>query len=203
MNKFSIIVDESTDVSSVKHLVIVVRYFDGKSICDQFLGLVPVADATAQSLYNCVVQFFAHNEIPYKTSLIGFASDGASNMFGVNHSLAMLLAKDVPHLFTMKCICHSFALCASYACATLPRIIEDNCRDVYNYLNNSYKRLQDYKQFQEFLNIKPHKLLQPSHTRWLSPLPVVRRILEQYDALTLFFEKAAMTDKILAAKLYR
>ena len=64
VNKFSIIVDESTDVSSVKHLVIVVRYFDGKSICDQFFGLVPVADATAQSLYNCVVQFFAHNEIP-------------------------------------------------------------------------------------------------------------------------------------------
>ena len=121
----------------------------------------------------------------------------------------MLLAKDVPHLFTMKCICHSFALCASYACATLPRIIEDNCRDVYNYLNNSYNRLQDYKQCQELLNIKPrqellnikpHKLLQPSQTRWLSLLPVVKRILEQYDALTLFFEKAATTDQILAAE---
>ena len=70
VNKFSIIVDESIDVSSVKHLVVVVRYFDGKSICNQFLWLVPVADATAQSLYNCVVQCFTHNENPYKTNLI-------------------------------------------------------------------------------------------------------------------------------------
>lgn len=50
-NKFSLIVDESTDISSVKHLVLIARCFDGKSISDQFLGLIPVADARALSLY--------------------------------------------------------------------------------------------------------------------------------------------------------
>lgn len=121
-------------------------------------------------------------------------------MFGVHNSLAVLLANDVPNLFTMKCICHLFALCASYACATLPRIIEDVCRDIYNYLSNSYKRLEEFKQFQLLVETKPQKILQPSQTRWLSFLPVVKRILEQYDALETFFDKAAMTDKILAAE---
>lgn len=63
--KFSIIVDESTDMSSVKHLVIIARYFDGKSVTDQFLGLIPVADAKARSLHSCLVNFFAENQIPY------------------------------------------------------------------------------------------------------------------------------------------
>lgn len=43
-------------------------------------------------------------------------------------------------------------------------------------------------------------MLQPSQTRWLSLLPVVKRLLEQYDALVKYFEKAAMTEKILAAE---
>ena len=123
-SKCSITVDESTDISSTKHLVLLARYFNGKSVTDEFLGLIPVADVKAVSLYNCIIEFFVKNEIPYKSNLIGFSSDGASNMFGVNHSLAVLLTKDVPNIFTMKCICHSFALCANYAKAILPYSLE-------------------------------------------------------------------------------
>ena len=201
-SKFSIAVNEFTDISSTKHLVLLDRYFNGKSVTDEFLGLIPVADAEAVSFYNCrllFVEFFVENEVLYRSNLIGFASDGASNMFRVNHSRAVLLTKDVPNIFTMKCICHSFALCANYACTILPRVIEDIARDVYNYLNNSFKRLEEYKEFQSLLNLKPHKMLQLSQTRWLSLLSAVKRLLEQYDALLAYFNKAAMTDKILAA----
>ncbi|KAK9872731.1 hypothetical protein WA026_019512 [Henosepilachna vigintioctopunctata] len=74
--------------------------------------------------------------------MIGFAADGANTMFGSNHSLSTLFANEIPHLFMMKCICHSFHLCASYACKTLPRGVEDFARDVYNYIQNSPKRLE-------------------------------------------------------------
>ena len=43
-------------------------------------------------------------------------------------------------------------------------------------------------------------MLQLSQTRWLSLLPVVKRLLEQYAALLAYFNKAATTDKILAAE---
>lgn len=50
--KFSIIVDESTDISVVKYLCICVRYFSKKSnnIITDFLGILVVETATAQSL---------------------------------------------------------------------------------------------------------------------------------------------------------
>lgn len=131
--------------------------------------------------------------------MIGFAWDRANNMFGEYVSLAVLFAKDIPNLFIMKCICHSFHMCFSYACKELPRGEEDFARDVYNYLKNSPKRLDDYQDFQKFLNIKPNKLLHPSQTRWLSLLPVVERFIEQLAALTLYFKNAVLGDRLLAA----
>jgi len=41
-----------------------------------------------------------------------------------------LLKKDVPSLFTMGCVYHSFALCASYAAKVLPSYLEVFIKDV-------------------------------------------------------------------------
>ena len=57
--------------------------------------------------------------------MIGFGADGANSMLGARNSLSTLLKKDMPTLFVMKCICHSFALCASYACGILSKDVED------------------------------------------------------------------------------
>lgn len=85
------------------------------------------------------------------------------------------------------------------ACSTLPREPEDLVRTLYNYFSNSPKRSGQLKQFQEFLTIKPHKLLHPCQTRWLSLQSAVLRLLEQYDALKLFFTDAAFTDRLNSA----
>lgn len=58
---------------------------------------------------------------------------------------------------------------------------------MYNYFSNSPKRIDQYKEFQEFANVSPHKILHPSQTRWLSLESVVKRLISQYAALILFF----------------
>ncbi len=54
--KFSIIIDESTDISVTQILAIVVRYFDvdKQDVVDGLLDTVSVENGTAQSLYNAV-----------------------------------------------------------------------------------------------------------------------------------------------------
>ena len=199
-NKFSLIVDESTDKGRTKHPCVIACTMMNTIVSDAFYDLVPVENANAQSLYEIVVKCLADEGIPYKNNMIGFASDGASVMMGAHNSLASRLKSDIPDLFIMKCICHSFHLCASYACATLPRTVEQLARDVYNYFMSSPKQLSELKEFQEFVNVKPHKLLHPSQTRWLSLQAVVSRLLEQYDALQLYFTGAALSERILAAE---
>lgn len=199
--KFAIIIDESTDRSAIKHMVVIARIVDDNLLVrDEFVTLFEVEKATADGLYNLIVHFFIENNIPYKQNMISYAGDGANNMMGITHSLATNLLKDIPDLFIMKCICHSFHLCASYSCLQLPRFVEDFARNVHNYLNNSPKRLIEYKEFQAFCNIKPQKLLYPGQTRWLSLLSVVNRIIEQYPALKLYFMSAVLEDKIMNAQ---
>lgn len=131
-SKFSLIVDESTDKGCTKHLCMVARTLIDDKTQDCFLGLIPVTDASAHSLYNSVVNLFIGNRIPYKQNMVGFGSDGSNVMLGAPHnSLASRLKNDVSGLFVMKCICHSFALCASQSCLKLPTFVEDLARDVY------------------------------------------------------------------------
>lgn len=190
---FSLIVDESTDRSTTKHLAIIVRTAVDFHVEDSFLCLIPVVDGTATALHTACTKYFEEKNIPYKENMVGFAADGTNSMFGQHHSLSTLFAKDIPNLFLMKCICHSFHLCASYACKKLPRGFEDFARDVYNYIQNSPKRIGDYKEFQCFVNVKPYKLLLPAQTRWLSLLQVVKRLLEQLPALKLYFQSAVLS----------
>lgn len=199
-NKFSVMIDESTDISSSKHLCVVARVFDNEKVSDAFFDLVCVEDASADGLYKALVSAFEKAAVPYKENLVGLAADGAAVMMGTNHSVMTLLKRDVPNLFILKCLCHSFHLCASYACAKLPRVVEDLLRDVYNYFRTSPKRTDIFKKFQSILELKPHKLLHPSQTRWLSLLAAVDRLLEQYDALEAYFAAAASVDRLLASE---
>ena len=70
----------------------------------------------------------------------------------------------------------------------LPAQIEELARDVYAHFHLSSKRTELYREFQHFCEVEPHKLLKPSVTRWLSLEQVVNRILEQWSALSSYFQ---------------
>jgi len=118
VQKLSLLIDESTDKGSTKHLAIVARMVDNFNlkVKDEFVSLIPVSNATAQNIFDVLIYFFNTNNIPYKTNLIGFASDGANTMFDRKHSVKKLLENVIKDLFVMKCMCHSLTLCASYSC---------------------------------------------------------------------------------------
>ncbi|XP_061389174.1 uncharacterized protein LOC133324344, partial [Musca vetustissima] len=106
-----------------------------------------------------------------------------------------------PHLIVIKCICHSLALCSSYACLQLPSAVETLARNIFNYISNSPKRSNLYKEIQKLLDIRPKKMLHPGQTRWLSLESVVVRILELYEPLKIYFSFAANVDKIDTANI--
>lgn len=202
-NKFSLLIDESTDMGSIKHLAVVVRMTDSCTIKvkDEFVTLLPVADATSQNIFNILINFFNTSNILYKNNMIGFASDGANAMFGCKNSVKTLFESEINGVFVMKCLCHSLALCCSYACEKIPDEVENLIRGIYTYMKYSYKRQKNFVEFQNFIESKPHKLLQPSQTRWLSLLACVKRVTEQFPALKLYFQGEHLIDQ-KAKELY-
>lgn len=148
-------IDKSTDKSSTKHLSVVSSMVQHSNfeVRNKFVKLIEVSNASDKGVYDAIVIFFNKHDIPYKHNLASFASDGGNVMFGNRHSVKSLLEEDVPHLFVIKCLCHSLALCASYACQKLPSDVENLVHEVYNYLKFSSKREKHFQEFQEFLDI--------------------------------------------------
>ncbi|CAK1583027.1 unnamed protein product [Parnassius mnemosyne] len=211
-NKFSVICDESTDISTQKASCIVVRFRDEKSkqIVSKFWELMKIFDlsnpdlnnegATGKNLFNALIKSFEQENVPL-TNLIGFAADGCSVMMGENNSVSSRLKEHCRGIVIMKCVCHSAHLCASSACKELPRRCEDLAREIYAFFKSSSKRQCQFAEFQEFLKLKPHKMLHLSQTRWLSLVAVVERILEQWDALKLFFTNTWLSEKLVSTEI--
>lgn len=210
-SKFSVMIDESTDIACISTMCIVVRFFDtdlGK-ISTQFWDLLPVytlenpeqvnLGATAENIFLNVIDSFKNNNVNIE-NIIGFGSDGCSTMMGKNNSVSSRMKDMFPGVFIMRCICHSLHLCCSEACKSLPRRLEDFARNVFNFFSHSSKRQSQFIEFQQFLNIDVHKILHPSQTRWLSLASVVERLLEQWDALKLFFTDKWLSDKLLSTE---
>ena len=154
---------------------------------DFFYHIETVVDASAVNLYEMIKNKFELDGVPYKSKLIGFGSDGANVMMGAYHSVASMIKQDCPNVFIIKCICHSLALCSSYACKHIPCTVEQLCRDVYNFLSSGGQRGSYFKELQTIIALKPLKMLHPSATRWLSLESVVIRMLERYDVLLMYF----------------
>lgn len=194
---FSLILDESTDVSVQKHLAICIRYSSSRQegIITNFLGIVTLTDATAIVLYKRLDAYLRSIKININ-NLVAIGTDGASAMCGVNHSLFTQLRDNVPlpNLMLVKCICHSLHLCSSKASEVLPSSLEFLIRESRNWSACSPLRQAQYADLFHLINDNDTvllKLVQLSTTRWLAWEGAVRRILSQYLELSTHFNNLA------------
>jgi hypothetical protein len=187
---YSLIVDETTDKSSAKMLVMIVKYKHPETflVKEEFLGLVEVTDASSEGQKKLIKTYLKDIEVPF-SNMMGIAYDNASVNTGVHAGLGALLQESLPHLFTLGCTSHSLALCASYASKFLPDGLELFMKDLVNYVAGSPKRITELNQIQEFLQSTHYKLLQIANTRWLSLEAAIRRVLELWSPLVIFFHK--------------
>lgn len=113
-NKFSISFDEFTDINTVKHGSIVVRFFNSelKNEMSALWEIIPIYntgdeenDATSGVIYDRLQESFGRwNEIP-RENVQSFCSDNCSTMVGLFNSVAQRFARDFPEIFYAGCPC--------------------------------------------------------------------------------------------------
>lgn len=126
-------------------------------------------------LYCCGIVHYFNNLFMNIAFLAAQSWSGLRQMvqipwLGFNNSLQALLKQDVPNLFLMKFVCHSLALFASYDSKKIPDEVANLDKNMHSYFKYSSKRQTEFKHFQRFTEVKPHKLLNSCQTRWLSLL---------------------------------
>ena len=86
---YSIMVDETTNISIVKEMVLYARFIsctDG-TIVNSFLKIVELSDGRAETVEEVILAYLRTNSIPL-SGLVGFGSDGAAVMIGRNSGVA-------------------------------------------------------------------------------------------------------------------
>ena len=123
----SVQIDESTNASVSQVLAIVVCFCQDSAVHDALLDIVQVKEGTTDALYRPVKKLLNDKKIPF---LVGFAADNCATMMGSASGFQAQLKADLPDVFVLGCVCHSFALCASHASEQLPSWLEKFLKDV-------------------------------------------------------------------------
>ena len=81
---FSIIVDETTGISTVEQLSLSIRYFDNEKnvVREDFLAFIEIFSCTGEAIANIILDYLTTYCLPLD-NFVGQAYDGAPNMSGI------------------------------------------------------------------------------------------------------------------------
>ena len=166
---FALCIDETTDVSITKQLIIYCRYISEGEAKTSFLKITELPDGVAVTISNRVFQICREIGLELQ-KFCGLGSDGASVMLGVRGGVSTPLKEETPFLVANHCIAHRLALACGQAANEIPYLkrFKDILDQLYRYYQNSAVRMSGLKAIQETLNDPQLKLTQAKDVRWLS-----------------------------------
>ena len=107
---FSVLIDESRDISTKEQMAVVLRYVDKKGhVVKRFLGIEHVTDTSALSLKAAVEDLFCRHRLSL-SRLRGQGYDGASTMQGQFNGLKTLIMKENKSAYYVHCFAHQLQL---------------------------------------------------------------------------------------------
>ncbi|XP_076673662.1 uncharacterized protein LOC143371906 isoform X2 [Andrena cerasifolii] len=200
---FSVLIEETTDISDRKILWFLIRYFHEGRIYTYLLDLIRIKECTAENLYKCFLHSLKEYNLPV-SNIIGVCADNTYVMLGRENSLISRLLAENEEISVFSCICHSMNLVASHACKHLPSHVEEFLHSIFTYFFRSPKHQSVSEGMQDFINFAKHKVLQPSRARWLGLSESVERVLNQWPDLFAVFAGAVTEGKSkIASKIFR
>ncbi|CAC5363056.1 unnamed protein product [Mytilus coruscus] len=191
---YSIMIDESTDISVDQNLLIYIRFlnqslgkFEPKSC---LLGVRKLRDgATAGKITQEI--FDSLNDFNINLSnMCGIATDGAAVMVGKHSGVVTRIKETVPGILSSHCIAHRLALASGAAADSVQYLVkfQEIISSIYKYFSKSPKNMSRLDKIFDIVKkseCETHatRFKQVFHTRWLSFDGSVSAICDNYSSL--------------------
>lgn len=182
-NCFSVLADETTDISGVEQFSLCVRYVDDtgseSKIREDFLQFVPLYDVTGKGLAKVILDSLSSFGINVGY-LRGQGYDGAAAMSGRFNGVQAFIKEQHPLATYVHCSAHSLNLAVSDACLLKPiRNCMGTISSVYKFLNTPKRQIV----LKDCINLlvpesNRNRLRQMCPTRWV----------ERHDSVLVFIQ---------------
>lgn len=182
---FSIIADETRDISGGEQLSISLRWVDTSyTVYEDLIGLVEVEQTDAATLAETIKDTLLRSNIQL-IQCRGQAYDGASNMAGHLNGVAVRLQREEPRAHYVHCLAHSLNLCLQ-DCGRSCRCVRDAldlCSDLSNLVRASPKRLALFYSLRDQLAPGAPSLKPLCPTRWTVRTGALDAVLKNYSVI--------------------
>ena len=190
----SVMIDESTDITVTKKLVIY-----GRTVTDNleqqtfFLGNIPFNDAhiNAKMVFEKLKTFLQSRGVEIHDKIYGFGSDGASIMVGRQTGVATQVKQENPHAINVHCFAHKLALCTGKAADSVPyigKVFQRTMTDLYYYFKKSTCRKEELSKIQKVLELPEVKIKEVHEVRWFACYSALNAIYLSWKALVVYFK---------------
>lgn len=194
---FSIIADDTTDITEKSQCTLTIRYVNSNGeLKERFLGFHDVSDdRTANALFALLSNIL--EPFDFKNKLVAQCYDGASVMSGELNGLQRKIKSVAPAALFTHCAAHRLNLVLQQGSSGIPkvRIFFATILSIPAFFNQSPKRTFTLS------NILKKSIPQANETRWCTRSKIVNLVNEEWDKLIIVFEtiindKTAGTESI-------
>ena len=164
-----IMIDESTDLSVRKNLIIYINLLMNGRLESFFVHINELKKCDADSLTRAIAPYFEENDVSI-AKVVGLESDRASVMVGRYNGFGAKLKKQNPIMLSMHCVTHKLALASQSAAASVPYCNEHHSilKGVYNYFHTSSVHYSALREVMVVLNDPVMQIQQVHSIRWLT-----------------------------------
>ena len=99
---FSVIADETSDISNLEQASLYIRFVHEGEICEKFIGFMETASTTGQSLFELIKTTLQSNSLDL-SKIVGQGYDGASNMSSSRVGVSGLMRNEAPRAIYIHC----------------------------------------------------------------------------------------------------
>jgi hypothetical protein len=176
---FGLLIDESTDISFDKNLIIYLRYFSKRtcSFKTSYFKLIQLSKGDADTIFSALTSVVKSYEL-HLECLSGIATDGASVMVGSKGGVCQKLKEINPYIISCHCVAHRLSLASNHAHHRIEDLqsIDNTTHEVIRYINGSPVRQKEFEDIQLRSKEKPLKLLREQEIRWISKYRTLKSI---------------------------